>query len=131
MNSSQNPNKMNKHQTDPIPLEGSPKTDQHSTRFECGLCDFDILYHTSMKSFYHDPHQEGRFNNHTPGMTDDEMPPDDGFYMYWCEEDASVVLARNILKAAGYQVYTLWDHAMDDFCLLTNYSHNWRVPCSR
>ncbi len=44
-------------------------------------------------------------------MTDDEIPPDDGFFMYWCEEAANVVLARNILKAAGYRVYTLMTSA--------------------
>lgn len=101
---------MSKHQTDQIPLEAFPNTDQHSTKFECGLCDFDIFHHTSMK-FYHDPRQEGRFENCTTGMTDDKIPPDDGFFMYWCEEDANVVLARNILEAAGYRVYTLMTSA--------------------
>ena len=52
-NGSQNVNEMSKLQTDPISLEAFPNTDQHSTRFECGLCDFDIFHHTSMK-FYHD-----------------------------------------------------------------------------
>ena len=115
---------------DSEPLGKTPST--MSTRFGCGLCDFDILYHTSMKSFYHDPHQEGRFENSTPGMTGDEMPPDDGFYMYWCGEGAAnAVLGRNILKAAGYRVYTLWDLSMRQFCLLTDYAHNWNVPSSR
>lgn len=92
--------------------------------------DFDCLYGTSMRSFYDDPHQQGRFE--VVNDKDIKLNPKKKYFMYWVEKNpANMLLGRKMLEASGYEVYALWDMGrgcvshQPEYCLLTDYPHNW------
>jgi hypothetical protein len=106
------------------------------------LDDFELMTHTSCKSFYSE--QAERFewiNSEQFGKeysddidlqaeciaTDPEYPhckSDQGWYMYWLGDNAlNAIVGERILQAAGHTVYRLWDLRDDapEWCLLSNY----------
>jgi len=90
--------------------------------------DFECLTSMSMKSFYDDPHQQGRFE--VLNDKDVKLDPKKNYYMYWVEDNpANMLLGRKMLEASGYEVYALWDmveNPKPGYCLLTDYPHNWK-----
>jgi hypothetical protein len=80
-----------------------------------------------MKSFYDDPEHEGRFEVMNDKVVN--LDPKKTYYMFWVENNPSnMLLGRKMLEASGYEVYALWDLAENpepQYCLLTDYPHNW------
>lgn len=89
--------------------------------------DFECLYCSSMRSFYDDPRHEGRFE--VINDKDVNLDPTKIYYMYWVENNpANMLLGRKMLEASGYEVYALWDMAVNpgpQYCLLSDYAHDW------
>lgn len=80
--------------------------------------------HTTMKSFFHDPEHQFRFEIISDNFDEDNIPPDNECTMHWYESGVHTVFDLQRFRDQNLLAIALWDLATEEHCIVVHKRFN-------